>query len=128
QIEAEKPLPVTLVDGDRVRVHLVVVSGHFFATELKVRAFPEIHLRGTVSGLSGPLALPLAPGNTASFFVNLGVIGGDVAVQVTANTKVEEGPVTLQNGDLVRIEGFVQNFQVVITEIEGGEEAEGPDD
>jgi hypothetical protein len=129
QIEAEKPLPLTLVDGDRVRVHLVVVSGHFFATELKVRAFPEIHLRGTVSGLSGPLTLPLAPGNTASFFVNLGVIGADVPVQATGNTKIEEGPITLQNGDLIRIEGFVQNFQVVITEIEGGEHGEeGPDD
>jgi hypothetical protein len=131
QIEAEKPLPVTLGDGDRVRLHLAVVNGAFFATELKVRAFPEIHLRGTAAGLPvGGLSLPLGPGGTASFLVNLGVIGADVPVQATADTKVEEGPITLHNGDPIRIEGFVQDFQVVITEIEGGEHesGEGGDD
>ena len=122
EIEAQRPLPVTLVNGDRVEVTAVVTAGALVATKLELAEFPELELRGKAGGLTGGVTLPLAPRSTLDFTLDLGIGGTPLPVRLTGDTKVEgakedEGGFTLVNGATIQIEGVVRDSRIVITEI-----------
>ena len=118
QIEFDDGLPVTLADGDRIRVEAVVNDGVIRAVKLEIEEFPDLELRGTASGLpAAGVSLPLATGATVNFIVTLGSSDVDVPVRLTDKTKVRGGDFTLHNGDPVRVEAAVKNNAIVATEI-----------
>lgn len=118
QIEFDDGLPVTLADGDRIKVEAVVNNGVIRAVKLEIDEFPDLELRGTASGLpAAGVSLPLAAGATVNFIVTLGSSDVDVPVRLTDKTKIRGGGFTLQNGDPVRVEAAVQNNAIVATEV-----------
>jgi hypothetical protein len=118
QIEFDDGLPVTIGDGDRIRVEAVVNGGVIRAVKLEIDEFPDLELRGTASGLpAGGVNLPLAAGATVNFIVTLGSSDVDVPVRLTDKTRIRGGHFTLQNGDPVRVEAAVRNNAIVATEI-----------
>ena len=120
-IETQSGLPVTITDGDRVKLEAAIVGGVLRALTLEVEDFPELELIGTASGLpTTGVVLPPPAGRTIDFVVSLGVSGVDVLVHATGSTKVEHGPLTLVNGAAVRVEAVVQSFQVIATEVAAG--------
>jgi uncharacterized protein DUF5666 len=120
-IKAESGLPVTITDGDRVKAEVVAVGGVLRTLKLEVENFPEAEFIGMVTGLTGgPVTLPLPAGQSRSFLVSLSLSGADIPVTVTSATKVEQGPVTLSNGQTVQVETVLQNGQLLVTEIAVG--------
>ena len=118
QIEFDDGLPVTLADGDRVRVEAVVNDGVVRAVKLEIDEFPDLELRGTASGLpAAGVSLPLATGATVNFIVTLGSSDVDVPVRLTDKTRVRSNNFRLENGDPVRVEAAVQNNAIVATEV-----------
>ncbi len=119
-IEAQ---PVTLVKGDRVQVEAVVTAGTLVATKLELADFPELELKGTAGGLpTDGVTLPLAPGSTQDFTLDLGIGGAPLAVRLTGDTKVEGEKVDgagfkLSNGDTIQIEAIVRDSRIVIADI-----------
>jgi hypothetical protein len=117
KIESETGLPVTLTDDDRVKVDAFVAGGVITARKLELDEFPEIEVRGTVSGLpAAGLTLPLAQGTTADLTVEV-VPGVVVTVVLTDKTKVKHATQTLTNGDTVKVEAVLRNVQLVVTEL-----------
>ena len=121
-VESETGRPVTLTDGDRVKVEAVIENGVIRATKLELEEFPELHMTGTAGSLpAAGVVLPLPHGATVDFTLTL-TPGINVQATLTENTKVEHGPVTLTNGGVVRVEGVVRNGKMLVTEISAGED------
>ncbi len=117
-IKSESGPPVTLADGDRVKIEAAVVNGSLQAVELELEAFPELELVGTAQGLpTAGVVLPLAPGTTVDFTLAFGVSGASLPIRLTADTKVEGGPVTLVNGVSVEVDAVVRGLRIVATEL-----------
>jgi hypothetical protein len=112
-----EPSPLTLVDGDSVKIAGRLAGGAIVATEIEREDFPEIRLRGIAQGLPGSGALPLPPGVVVDFVIALGVPGGDIPVRLTSAARLEHGPFVLANGSPIEIEGRLQEGRVRITEI-----------
>lgn len=126
KIKSEFGTPVRLVVGDAVKVKMVLAGNVLRASRLEVEAFPELELTGLAKGLPATgVALPLDPGTTLDFIVSLGSSGVDIPVRVTASTKVHHAPLTIRNGDVLRVEAVVRSGFVVAT---GIKEGPGPDD
>jgi hypothetical protein len=118
KVKSDFGLPVTLVDGDRIKVDAHVVGTALQADKIEVEAFPEVELIGTAKGLpAAGITLPLAAGATQNFVITLGASGVDVPVRLTSNTKIRGHLTALHNGDAIQIEAAVRNNAIVITEI-----------
>jgi hypothetical protein len=127
KIKSELPPPVTLADGDRVKVKARVVGNALVASRLEVEAFPEVEVIGTVSGLpDGPVMLPLAGTDTVDFALKL-VSNVELPIHLTSSTKVEHGSLTIQNGDTVEVEAAVRDNMLVATQIGAEREDEEED-
>jgi hypothetical protein len=119
--------PMTLTDGDRVKLDTVIMGGVIQVTRLALEAFPEVQDSGTANGLpAAGVMLPLAPATTVAFTLTL-VPGLDVLVVLTENTKLEEGPFLLTNGATVQIDAVVRNMQLVATQISRVDGVENPE-
>jgi hypothetical protein len=118
RIKSDVGLPVTLTDGDRIKVKIVAGTGVLRATKLEIEAFPELELVGTVKGLpAAGVTLPLPTGTTVDFTLALGVSAVEVPIRLTAGTKVHHKPLTIKNGDTIRVDAAVRNNAIVATEI-----------
>lgn len=131
QIKSELGPPVTLADGDSLKVKARVVGDALVASKLEVEAFPELEVIGTVSQLqAGPVTLPLPPGTTADFMLQL-VSGVDLPIRLTSSTKVEHGSMmmtlTINNGDTLEVEAAVRDNRVVATQVGAEREDENED-
>lgn len=116
-IQSETGLPVTLADGDRIIVDAVIAGGVIQATQLELEPFPELEVMGTAKGLpAAGVPLPLQSGTTVTFTLEL-VAGVDVAVTLTASTKVHGKRLPLTNGTIVQVEAVLRNMQLLVTEI-----------
>jgi hypothetical protein len=110
--------PITLTDGDRIKVDLHVVDQVLQADRIEVEDFPELELIGTAKSLpAAGVTLPLAPGTTLNFVITLGASGVDVSVRLTAGTKIKAHTVAIHNGDPLRVEAGVRDNAIVVTEI-----------
>jgi hypothetical protein len=119
---------VTLGDGDRVKVDIEIVGSTIVATKLERDKFPEIELRGTLSGLpAAGLPLPLLGGTTAT--VTLTVVPGvTVPVVLTSSTKIKDIAPVLTNGQIVTVEAVFKGGQLVATKITGAQDEEDEED
>ena len=123
-IQAETALPVTLVDGDRVKIEGLLTGGVLQATKLEIEDFPELQLPGTAQGLpASGVALPLPSGASVVFTLSLGS-AGSVPVRVTSSTRIDEGPAVLMNGASIQVEGNLLNSVVEATELDLGEDSQ----
>jgi hypothetical protein len=110
--------PLVLVDGEAVEVEARLEGGVLRATDIHREDLGEVRLRGTAQGLPGSGVLPLPPGLVVDFVIALGVPGGDLPVRLTSQAHLSRGPFTLANGVPIEIEGVVDSFRVLVTEIE----------
>jgi hypothetical protein len=122
EIETEEgiPLPITLTDGDSVKVEFDIVGTQLVAEKLEQKDFPEVEVRCIVSGVpGGSLGLPLdAAASPVTVTCTLGASGVAFPITITSSTRVEGGGFTLVDGAEVEIEAIVLNGQVMATEIE----------
>jgi hypothetical protein len=127
--ETGLPTPITLVDGDRVKIDVRVVGNTLQARRLRLEEFPELKLRGLAQGIpGGSVPLPLAAGTVVDFNIALGGSTVTLPVRVTSFTKIEDGSFTLNNGDAVEVKALVNDFLIVATKIEREDEEEEEDD
>jgi Domain of unknown function (DUF5666) len=128
QIKSELA-PVTLADGDRVKVKARVVGDALVASKLEVEAFPEVEVIGTVvpGGTlpAGGVMLPLPAGTTVDFMLQL-VSGVNLPIRLTSSTKVE-GSMTIMIGDTVEVEAAVSDNRLVATRV-GAEREDANED
>jgi uncharacterized protein DUF5666 len=130
KIKSELGPPVTLADGDSVKVKARVVGNALVASRLEVEAFPELEVIGTVSGLpAGGVMLPLPAGTTVDFVLQL-VTGVDLPIRLTSSTKVDRESmmtVTIMNGDTLEVEAAVRDNRLVATQVGAEREDEEGD-
>jgi uncharacterized protein DUF5666 len=131
KIKSELGPPVTLADGDSVKVKARVVGNALVASRLEVEAFPELEVIGTVSGLpAGGVMLPLPAGTTVDFVLTL-VSGVDLPIRLTSSTKVDHGSMmmtlTINNGDTLEVEAAVRDNRLVATQVGAEREDEEGD-
>jgi hypothetical protein len=118
RVKPASAAPLTLVDGDRIKVDAHVVGNALRADRIELEAFPEVELIGTAKGLpAAGITLPLAAGTTQNFVITLGASNVDVPVQLTSKTKIRGHLTSLHNGDAIQLEAGVRNNVIVITEI-----------
>jgi hypothetical protein len=117
-VEAEETLPIGLSNGDRVKIEVQLAGGALVAGRLKVDEFPELKIRGTVQGTPGGSAtLPVTPGAVLDFTIVL--VGIPLPVRVTSATRIEDLAGTINDGQVLRIEGSIRGGAIVATELEG---------
>jgi hypothetical protein len=114
---------IVVADGDAVEIKASVVGSVLRASRLKLESFPELELVGAVEGLpAAGVALPLVAPATQNMVVSLGTSPVDVPVQLTSKTKLDDPPLTLHNGDIVRVEAVVRGGVIVVTKLKTGAE------
>lgn len=130
KVKLKGGLPISLADGDAVKVDMVVDGPVLRATKLSLESFPELELVGVASGLpAGGLALPLAPGATFDFILTLDTSGVEVPVRLASTTKIHHhtGPI-IENGDRLRVEAVVRGGVIVATKLKGPDDDDDDDD
>src|SRR5262245_11983851 len=86
KIKRTSNAPISIADGDAIKVEMGVVGDVLRATQLARVAFPELELVGLAEGLPDDgVALPLAPGETVDCIVTLDTSAIDVPVRLTAS-------------------------------------------
>jgi hypothetical protein len=129
KIKMKSGRPITVSDGDAIKVEMVVAGSVLRATKLALEPFPELELVGLAGDLpAAGLTLPLAPGSTFDFSVTLGASGVQVPVRLTASTKLHDAPLTIHNEDLVRVEAVVRGGVIVATKLKVSDEDDDEDD
>jgi hypothetical protein len=120
---------IVVADGDAVEIKASVVGTVLRASRLKLQSFPELELVGAVEGLpAAGITLPLVAPATQNMVVSLGASAVDVPVQLTSKTKLDDPPLTLQNGDIVRVEAVVRGGVIVVTKLKTGADEDDDED
>ena len=129
KIKTKSGRPISVADGDAIKVEMVVVGSVLRATKLALEAFPELELVGLAGSLpAAGVTLPLAPGATVDCIVTLDTSAIDVPVRLTASTKLHDAPLTIHNGDRLRVEAVVRGGFIVATKLKVGGEDDDEDD
>lgn len=131
KIKSDLGPPVTLADGDSVKVKARVVGNALVASRLEVETFPEAEVTGIVSGLpAGGVMLPLPAGSTVDFVLQL-VSGVNLPIRLTSSTKVDHESMmttlTINNGDTLEVEAAVRDNRLVATQVGAEREDEEGD-
>lgn len=119
---------IVVADGDAVKIKAALVDDVLRASRLELEDFPELELTGLADGLpAAGVTLPLPAGTTLDIIVVLGASDVEVPVRLTSNTKLDEKPTTIRNGDLIRVEAVVRAGRLVVTKLKTGEDEDEED-
>jgi hypothetical protein len=110
---------LVLGDGAAVKVYVQAESGVFTAVSIDQDIRREVRVRGAVQGFApgAAVTLPLSIGGTLDFQIALeGAPAITVPVRVFSASHVS-GPIVIQNGALVEVEGLLRSGQILATDV-----------
>lgn len=122
EIEEEGGL-LALHEDDFVEIEVVLQGGDLIARELEIEEFGESKIRGTVTGLSSPLSLPVTTDTSVTVFIG-SIDTITLNILITPETVLKDGLTSLINGDRVEVEAIAGGVMLRATELEN----EGGDD
>lgn len=119
-----------LHNSDFVEIEVVLQGGDLIAREIEIEEFGESKIRGTVTGLSSPLSLPVSTDTSVTIFIgSLDTI--TLNIVITPETVLKGGLTSLINGDQVEVETIAGGAMLRATELEsegGDDDGDGDDD
>lgn len=112
--------PSILHDDDFVEIEVVLRGPDLIAREIEIEDFGELEITGTVTGLSGPLTLPITGDTSATFQIVIGSLDTTITLEIviTSATVIEGGLTSLINGNQVEVEAVIRGGMIRATELE----------